>query len=173
MEKIIIHSPAREIHIMALGNVGEQVKAFVVKNNLGIVRKEQALVRMRRSDVMPGLLFFGNDKAVDIIADTKIYPIPEFVTEVLSPATEKNDRKKKFIEYALNGVKEYWIVDADKKKVEQYILFGSGYKLKKEYDEEEAIKYVVLKGLSIEVSTIFNEKESQQAILKKSQVNCL
>jgi Uma2 family endonuclease len=164
--EIIIHSPAREIHIMALDNMGEQVKAFVVKNNLGIVRKEQALVRMRRSDVMPDLLFFGNDKAVDIIANTKIYPIPEFVAEVLSPATEKNDRKKKFVEYALNGVKEYWIVDADKKKVEQYILFGSEYKLKKEYDEEEAIECVVLKNLTIEVSTIFNEKESQQAILK-------
>ncbi len=164
--EIIIHSPARHAHIMALDNLGEQVKAFVIKFEIGVVCKKQALVRLKRSDVMPDLLFFGNKKSISISNTTKIYPIPDFVVEILSPSTEKNDRKKKFIEYALNGVKEYWIVDADKKKVEQYILFGSEYKLKKEYDDEEAIECVVLKGLFIEVSTIFNEKESQQAILK-------
>ncbi len=164
--EVIIHSPPRDIHIMVLDNMGEQVKAFVVKNDLGIVRREQALVRLKRSDVMPDLLFFGSKIAVKIISNTKIYPIPEFVVEVLSPSTEKNDRKRKFLEYAINGVKEYWIVDADKKTVEQYILIGQSYRLKGAFDTDQAIECIVLKGLYVEVSSIFNEKESQQAVLK-------
>jgi len=164
--EIIIHSPARNIHITTLSNMAEQLKSYVIKNNLGSILKEQALVRMKRSDVMPDLLFFKNEKAETIRSNTKIYPVPDFVAEVLSPSTEGNDRKKKFVEYALNGVKEYWIVDADKKIVEQYILFGTEYKLKRAYEEGEAIECIVLGGLFVTVSSIFNEKESQQAVLK-------
>jgi len=164
--EIIIHSPARNIHITTLSNMAEQLKSYVIKNNLGSILKKQALVRMKRSDVMPDLLFFKNEKAETIRSNTKIYPVPDFVAEVLSPSTEGNDRKKKFVEYALNGVKEYWIVDADKKIVEQYILFGTEYKLKRAYEEGEAIECIVLGGLFVTVSSIFNEKESQQAVLK-------
>jgi Uma2 family endonuclease len=164
--EIIIHSPAREVHSLALDNLGEQIKAFVVKNNLGLVRKEQALVRMKRSDVMPDLLFFENEKAKHIKLNTKLYPIPDFVVEIVSPSTEQNDRKRKYVEYALNGVTEYWIVDADKKEVEQYLLIGNEYKLRKKLDELDTIECIVLEGLYIEVSSIFNERESQLAMLK-------
>jgi len=164
--EIVIHSPARAIHITSLSNLTEQIKCFVVKNDLGLVMKEQALVRMKRSDFMPDLLFFSKEKAESISNDTKLFPVPEFIAEFLSPSTENIDRKLKFLEYALNGVKEYWIVDADKRIVEQYLLIGQAYMLKRRHDIDEAVECVVLKGLYIDVESLFDEKESQKAMNK-------
>jgi len=164
--EIVVHSPARKIHITALSNLAEQIKAFVVKKSLGLVLKEQALIRMKRSDFMPVLVFFSNEKAAGIKDDTKIYPLPDFIVEFLSASTEKIDRGKKFVEYALNGVKEYWMVNADEKYVEQYLLIGQEYLLKGKYDMGEAVECIVLKGLLIDVASIFDEKESQIAMQK-------
>ena len=40
----------------------------------------------------------------------------------MSPATETRDRGVKMEDYAAHGVGEYWIVDADKRSIEQYLL---------------------------------------------------
>ena len=50
------------------------------------------------------------------------FPAPDFIVEVLSESTEKNDRGVKFVDYAFHGVREYWIVDPKRKTVEQYLL---------------------------------------------------
>ena len=163
--EIVIHSPARQAHIATLDNLGEQIKAFVVVRKLGLVCKGQALVKMKRSDVMPGLLYFNNQTALKITNQTKLFPVPDFIAAVLSPSTEKNDRNKKMIEYALNGVKEYWIVDADLQTIEQYLLIGDKYQIRKKYEKLETVECIVLKGLMIDVSSLFNEEESQQALL--------
>lgn len=54
----------------------------------------------------------------------RIYGAPDFVVEVLSPSTGKKDRFIKSMKYADAGVKEYWIVVPDKKRVFVYDLVG-------------------------------------------------
>ena len=48
--------------------------------------------------------------------------IPRFVMEVLSPSTERYDRKKKMELYRQQEIEEYWIVDWRRKKIEIYEL---------------------------------------------------
>jgi Uma2 family endonuclease len=43
--------------------------------------------------------------------------IPDLVIEVVSPGSEERDYEEKREEYLRFGVKEYWIVDADKHEV--------------------------------------------------------
>ncbi len=50
----------------------------------------------------------------------RVYGAPEFVVEVLSPSTRKKDMIKKLSKYQAAGVKEYWIVDIQEKKVIVY-----------------------------------------------------
>ena len=50
----------------------------------------------------------------------RIYGAPDFVAEVLSPSTRKKDMIKKLSKYQAAGVKEYWIVDLQEKKVIVY-----------------------------------------------------
>lgn len=45
---------------------------------------------------------------------------PDFIAEVLSPSTRRKDMFKKLEKYMTAGVREYWMVDVDKKKVIVY-----------------------------------------------------
>ena len=45
---------------------------------------------------------------------------PDLVMEVVSPSTQANDYLNKLIEYQNAGVREYWIVDADKFRILVY-----------------------------------------------------
>lgn len=53
---------------------------------------------------------------------TNFLGVPRFIMEVLSDATEKNDRGAKMELYKKVEVAEYWLVDWRKKQVEIYVL---------------------------------------------------
>ena len=57
----------------------------------------------------------------DKVYDDGVHGTPDFVVEVLSPATTRIDRTHKMIVYGQCGVKEYWIVDTRNKSVEVYL----------------------------------------------------
>ena len=50
-----------------------------------------------------------------------IYGAPDFIVEVLSPSTKRKDMIKKNQKYLDAGVKEYWLVDPDEKRVYVYL----------------------------------------------------
>ncbi|MCD8022992.1 MAG: Uma2 family endonuclease [Lachnospiraceae bacterium] len=52
----------------------------------------------------------------------RIYGAPDLIVEVLSPSTSKKDRTLKLSKYKNAGVREYWLVDTEKKKVLVYHL---------------------------------------------------
>ncbi|MCD8022991.1 MAG: Uma2 family endonuclease [Lachnospiraceae bacterium] len=52
----------------------------------------------------------------------RICGAPDLIVEVLSPATSKKDRTLKLGKYKRAGVREYWLVDTDKKRVLVYNL---------------------------------------------------
>lgn len=63
---------------------------------------------------------------VIIVCDRKklqrgvVYGAPDFVAEVLSPSTRKRDLTLKLSKYMNAGVREYWIIDPDKKNIVVY-----------------------------------------------------
>ena len=56
----------------------------------------------------------------DKIMNRCLYGAPDFVVEILSPSTSKKDSTIKLKKYKHAGVREYWMVDPDKKKVVVY-----------------------------------------------------
>ncbi len=52
----------------------------------------------------------------------RIYGAPDLVVEVLSPGTSRKDRILKLTKYKKAGVREYWIIDPDRKRVFVYEL---------------------------------------------------
>lgn len=54
---------------------------------------------------------------------------PDLVVEVLSPTTSQRDCGIKRERYALYGVPEYWVIDADRRRVEVYRLQEDAYSL--------------------------------------------
>ena len=127
--EIVFHSPVKLQHNDATFLLGMLLKAFVNKNNLGFVGVEKIMVSLTRNDYEPDLCFFGKEKSKSFKRNQAQFPAPDFVVEVLSDSTEKNDRETKFQDYAAHGVGEYWIIDAEKETVEQYFLQDEKYEL--------------------------------------------
>lgn len=124
--EIVMQSPVTLWHNRATGRLYKMLDSYVVKHNLGIVGIEKLLIRLTRNDYEPDVCFFGIEKANSFASNSKIFPPPDFVVEVLSPSTEKIDREIKFVDYAAHHVAEYWIVDSEKEIVEQYFLGEDG-----------------------------------------------
>ncbi len=64
--------------------------------------------------VQPDILFIAKDR-LDIITETNILGTPDLMVEVLSASSMRRDRVDNMEIYAKFGVKEYWIIDAEKK----------------------------------------------------------
>lgn len=159
--QVVYHSPAKHKHTLAVGNLIYIFTRFVRKNKAGIITFEKALIKLRRNDFEPDICFFRKEIADTFHSDTMFYPVPDFIVEVLSLSTEKIDRGVKFVDYALNGVKEYWLVDADKKVVEQYILENESFVLIEKV-QHATVRCKVLTGLEIPLEAIFDEEANEK-----------
>lgn len=120
--EIIVHSPVLLRHLISSSNLLSLLKAFVSKYQLGMIGYEKMLIALTRNDYEPDICFFTQARAEHFTPDQMKFPAPDFIVEVLSPSTEKYDRGIKLEDYALHGVREYWIVDPDKETLEQYLL---------------------------------------------------
>ena len=61
---------------------------------------------------------------------------PDFIVEILSPSTRKKDMFIKLEKYMTAGVREYWMVDAEKKKVLIYDFEHENYPILFGFDAE-------------------------------------
>ncbi len=120
--EIVFHSPVRLQHNSATKLLCKLLDTFVIKHKPGFVGIEKIMISLTRNDYEPDLCFFGNDKAKNFKQKQVQSPAPDFVVEVLSDSTAKNDRETKFEDYAAHGIGECWIVDAENETVEQYFL---------------------------------------------------
>ena len=163
--EVVYHSPAKNKHTVLVDNIAGIFTRFVWKHKVGTIRREKALIKLRRNDFEPDICFFRREVSDTFLPDTMFFPVPDFVVEVLSSSTEKIDRGVKFVDYALNGVKEYWLVDADKKVVEQYTLENESFVLTEKV-QHATVRCKVLEGLEIPLGAIFDE-EANEAFLRE------
>ena len=153
-----MHSPARESHnhvsTLIVGIIGTYVRAKM----LGALRYEKALCGFSRNDYEPDIAWFGPEKTASLTPDTTVYPIPDFIIEILSPATAKRDRGVKLEDYAAHGVAEYWIVDADQRIIEQYLVADEGgvYRPAVEFDRGDIAPFS-FPGLTVPLTAFFEE----------------
>jgi Uma2 family endonuclease len=79
------------------------------------------------------------------------------VVEILSDSTEKIDRGIKFIDYAAHSIPEYWIIDADKKTIEKYLLQRNEYFLEVKLAYEGRLHSSIVEGFVIDLRELFME----------------
>lgn len=154
--EIIVHSPVMKRHNEASVLLLKLVDTHVRLNKLGFVGHEKIMTVFTRNDYEPDIVFFGKQKTKDFIEEQTLFPVPDFVVEVLSKGTAKNDRGIKFKDYESHGVKEYWIIDAKSRVIEQYLLKKGQYELNLKASEGN-IRSEVIKGFEIPIQSIFNE----------------
>ena len=83
---------------------------------------------------------------------------PDWIIEILSKYSVKNDLGRKMVLYQSYGVKEYWVIDPKDEKVMVYILNESGnYSLPKEYSNDGILTSVIFSDLGISLQEVFAE----------------
>lgn len=74
---------------------------------------------------------------------------PDWVIEIVSPGSRSRDYIKKMIKYATAGVREYWIVDDEKKRI---TVYNFEHDLAEEYSFSDKVKAGIYEGLEIDFS---------------------
>ncbi|HHY57782.1 MAG TPA: Uma2 family endonuclease [Chloroflexi bacterium] len=161
--EVIVQSPVKLRHSLASYNLAMLLGAYVRRRKLGLVAHEKLLIALTRNDYEPDVCFFAADKAATFQPDQMIFPAPDFVAEVLSPSTEAIDRGVKFEDYAAHGITEYWIIDPDNERIEQYLLEGEAYTLAFKADSG-VVRCRAVPGFVAPVRAVFDEAENLAAL---------
>jgi Uma2 family endonuclease len=84
---------------------------FTQQFDLGYVLGATSTVRLTIYNSPEPDIFFISKRRVGIINDRYIDGPTDLCVEVISENSRQYDRGRKFVLYAENGVKEYWIID--------------------------------------------------------------
>ena len=128
---------------------------FVKSRGLGRVYFAPFDVVLSDVDVVqPDLLFVSNERS-NIITPANVRGAPDLVVEIRSPSTAGRDWTIKRGPYARYGVKEYWVVDPDERRI-WVLLLGDG-RLDEvgSYGMGDVLTSPTLEGLSIDLNDIF------------------
>jgi Uma2 family endonuclease len=163
----IVHSPVKKKHWQASGFLSTLMSVFVNIKRLGSVGVEKVMISLTRNDYEPDIVFFKNDKAASFTKDQMFFPAPDFVVEILSKKTASKDKGIKKEDYAAHGVREYWIIDPERQRIQQYLLLhetDTTYYEPYVYVIDEEIESRVIEGFKIPVRAIFEAEANADAL---------
>ena len=102
------------------------LKTHVDDNDLGEVLMDVDTIFGEHDVRRPDLLFFKKARR-HLIGEKAIEGPPDLAVEVLSPSSDRIDRRDKFKLYAVGKVKHYWIVDPAQRTIASYALRAGRY----------------------------------------------
>lgn len=105
--------------------------------------------------VQPDLIVILNENRH--IIHERIEGPPDLVVEVLSPATKDRDLTAKRRLYARHGVREYWIVDGDRRTIEVNEWTPNGFRTIGLYAWSKTLRSPVLPGFELPVKIAFED----------------
>jgi Uma2 family endonuclease len=113
-----------------------------------------------------GVFFAGADPVqpdiVGLLPESPAIPVrrgiagpPDLVIEVLSPSNRGHDRLTKRALYAQAGVREYWLVDPDRRAVEVLTLDRDALRTAQNASGDESVVSPLLGGAAFPLAAIF------------------
>ena len=147
------------VHAMVMGNILYAIKRQLKGSGWILTAGNYTLKLSDDEYAVPDIMLFNDKKQ---ITKRGYHGTPDFIAEIEGPLTRVKDRTVKMDAYAKLGVKEYWIIDPTKKKIEIYYLQTGKYILQESYameDIEKSSDYnteisIVLKNVSVVRVTI-------------------
>ncbi len=125
--EIVLMSPASSRH-QRIGSFLEAVlRPYAEARSLGEVFRAPFLMRLAQvpSGREPDLFLVATER-LDLVKQTYLDGPADLAVEIVSPESASRDRGKKFVEYELAGVREYWLLDPDRQIAEFYQLGDNG-----------------------------------------------
>ncbi len=132
------------------------ISLYVRKNKIGVVRAAPFDVHFDENNIyQPDLLFISNERKA--ILQDWVKGAPDFIVEIISFGTKSRDKGEKMKTYGQHGVREYWLIDPDKKTVEVFHNEEGKMVSKQKLETEGTIESLAIEGFSIQLSEVFEE----------------
>jgi Uma2 family endonuclease len=150
-------APSWEHQIISAEIVGPLV-TWNAATDAGKVAIAPGLIFSDDNDVMPDLVWISHaSMAIALEADRHLHSAPELVVEVLSPGStnRKRDREIKLDLYSRRGVREYWIVDWENRRIEVHRRSNGALGLVATLLEGETLESPLLPGFSLSLADLF------------------
>jgi Uma2 family endonuclease len=126
-EVIIDMTPLSEEH-QELGRfLLRAISEWVEHHQSGAIRYEKFQMRLAQtpSGREPDILFVSKENQARL-QDTYVDGPADLVVEIISPESRARDRGEKYYEYEAGGVREYWLLDPQRRQAEWYQLNEDG-----------------------------------------------
>ncbi|MCS7310523.1 MAG: Uma2 family endonuclease [Armatimonadetes bacterium] len=149
-------SPISRRHSGVLVFLSSILRIYISAKGLGELYTEP--FQMKTGADLPGRspdILFVSQQHLHRLKPTYLDGPADLVVEIISPESEGRDRTQKFSEYERGGVREYWLVDPDRRQAEFYVLGEGGrYALRFRGDAGE-YRSVVLEGFWLRVEWLW------------------
>lgn len=152
-----IMSPSPRFHHQEISaRLLTALRNYVEPKQLGKAVAAPADVYLMENDVyQPDILFVARNR-LDLIKDDGVHGAPDFVIEILSPATAYYDEHRKKDIYQQSGVRELWIIDPFTASVEAFANSADGWQ-PTFTGKDGSICSSVLAEFCLDVASIFRD----------------
>lgn len=153
-ELFVSRAPSLE-HQRLVDNLIVVIRDYLHKHPVGRVWSGPGVIFSDFSGVIPDLVFVSNERLKEIASGDRVAGAPDLIIEVLSPGAENahRDRQAKRQLYRKYGVKEYWLVDAQKRAIEVYR--SQRFRLAATLGVKDQLTSPILPGFECPVREIF------------------
>lgn len=92
----------------------------------------------------------------------------DLAIEIVSPESVLRDRGAKYAEYEAGGVREYWIIDAEARRADFFVLDGEGRYQRASPDDGGKYASAVLPGFWVNIGWLWQSPlPSVRSVLKE------
>ena len=101
---------------------------YVESKDLGIVLSSPFAMKLdaQQRGREPDILFVIKDR-LHLFKKTYLDGAADLAVEIISPESIGRDRGEKFVEYEAAKIREYWLIDPERKQAEFYRLNSDGF----------------------------------------------
>ncbi|MBI2301086.1 MAG: Uma2 family endonuclease [Armatimonadetes bacterium] len=163
--RVVVMSPVSNLHQRLGAWLLRVLSEFVEEHALGEVFYAEYLMKndVRPSGRLPDLMFVSASHAERVLLNF-LDGVPDLAVEIVSPESFERDRADKFDEYALAGVREYWVLDPVRLLADFYQLDESGRYREVAPDADGVYHSREIAGLWVRVEWLWARRTLRQVL---------
>ena len=144
-------------HSFADRMLGTLLHRHVLAHDLGQLFGDVDTIVSRFTVRRPDLIFFSKAR-LDLVGEKAMEGPPDLCVEVISPGSEKIDRRDKFEQYRRFGVLNYWLVDYVERTFDAYALRDGEYVPAGHGTSEDVVSAPPFADLTIPLGQLWRKK---------------
>ena len=104
--------------------------------------------------VVPDLIYISQERSAGLEVKG-MFAAPDLAVEILSPSTRKRDKTLKRQLYAREDIREYWLIDPDRNRVEVFRKEGQSYVQATKLGVGDVLTTRLFPGFELRLSELF------------------